>query len=120
MRRNVSKSIYGICRGRATAPPVAIACDMTEVLTSLETLIANVSTVITEFFPAISVSTAVVTRVRSMAFMNDYTFVRFVWLQRHQDKIFDHTNTVIRAQIKDIYLEFGLTTWEVDPLVNTL
>jgi len=34
--------------------------------------------------------------------------------------IFDDNNLSLRYEIKDIYLEFGLTSWDVDPLVNTL
>lgn len=83
-------------------------------------IVESVKQVIAEFFPAISTQSSLITKIRSMAFLNDYTYVRFVWISRHPGMIFDIYNRSLQYEILDIYLEFGLSTWVNDPLVNTL
>lgn len=83
-------------------------------------IIESVKTVVQEFFPAQSVTSSVITKIKSLAFLNDFTYVRFLWISRHPGMIFDDNNLSLRYEIKDIYLEFGLTSWNTDPLVNTL
>ena len=83
-------------------------------------IIDSVKTVVQEFFPAQSVTSSVITKIKSLAFLNDFTYVRFLWISRHPGMIFDNNNLSLRYEIKDIYLEFGLTSWNTDPLVNTL
>ena len=83
-------------------------------------IVESVKTVIQEFFPAVNLTSTAITKIKSLAFLNDYTYVRFMWISRHPGMIFDDNNLSLRYEIKDIYLEFGLTSWNVDPLVNTL
>jgi hypothetical protein len=83
-------------------------------------IVESVKTVVQEFFPASNLMSTAITKIKSLAFLNDYTYVRFMWISRHPGMIFDDNNLSLRYEIKDIYLEFGLTSWNVDPLVNTL
>jgi len=83
-------------------------------------IVESVKTVVQEFFPASNLMSTAITKIKSLAFLNDYTYVRFMWISRHPGMIFDNNNLSLRYEIKDIYLEFGLTSWNTDPLVNTL
>jgi hypothetical protein len=83
-------------------------------------IVESVKTVVQEFFPASNLMSTAITKIKSLAFLNDYTYVRFMWISRHPGMIFDDNNLSLRYEIKDIYLEFGLTSWDTDPLVNTL
>ena len=83
-------------------------------------IVESVRLVVHEFFPATIATSSLITKIRAMAFLNDYTYVRFLWISRHPGMIFDDNNLSLRYEIKDIYLEFGLTSWTTDPLVNTL
>lgn len=83
-------------------------------------IVESVKAVVQEFFPAQIITSSGITKIRSLAFLNDYTYVRFLWISRHPGMIFDANNLSLRYEIKDIYLEFGLTSWTTDPLVNTL
>jgi hypothetical protein len=53
-----------------------------EILTELIELTEKALMIVDNLFPAISTQSAVVVKVKSFAFMNDYTYVRFVWLTR--------------------------------------
>ena len=83
-------------------------------------IVESVKAVVQEFFPAVNLTSVVIAKIKSLAFLNDYTYVRFLWISRHPGMIFDNNNLSLRYEIKDIYLEFGLSTWVNDPLVNTL
>lgn len=83
-------------------------------------VVESVKQVIAEFFPATTATSSLITKIAAFAFMNDYTYVRFVWISRHPGMIFDNNNITLQYEILDIYLEFGLSTWVNDPLVNTL
>ena len=62
----------------------------------------------------------VITKIKSMAFMNDYTYVRFLWIKRHPQFQFDPTNMTSRWDLYYYYLEFGSDKWKYDPLTNSL
>ena len=96
------------------------ACMTDILLQQFLDIVDSVKKVVQEFFPAQSVTSSVITKIKSLAFLNDFTYVRFLWISRHPGMIFDNDNLSLRYEIKDIYLEFGLTSWDVDPLVNTL
>lgn len=83
-------------------------------------IVDSVNAVVKEFFPAAIATSSAITKIKSLAFLNDYTYVRFLWISRHPGMIFDDNNLSLRYEIKDIYLEFDLTSWNTDPLVNTL
>jgi len=83
-------------------------------------IVESVKTVVQEFFPASNLMSAAIAKIKSLAFLNDFTYVRFLWISRHPGMIFDDNNLSLRYEIKDIYLEFGLTSWDEDPLINTL
>jgi len=96
------------------------ACMTDILLQQFLDIVDSVKKVVQEFFPAQSVTSSVIAKIKSLAFLNDFTYVRFLWISRHPGMIFDNDNLSLRYEIKDIYLEFGLTSWDVDPLVNTL
>ena len=96
------------------------ACMTDILLQQFLDIVDSVKAVVQEFFPASNLMSAAIAKIRSLAFLNDYTYVRFLWISRHPGMIFDANNLSLRYEIKDIYLEFGLSTWVNDPLVNTL
>jgi hypothetical protein len=96
------------------------ACMTDILLQQFLDIVESVRLVVQEFFPAVNITSSTVTKIKSLAFLNDFTYVRFMWISRHPGMIFDDNNLSLRYEIKDIYLEFGLTSWTTDPLVNTL
>jgi hypothetical protein len=79
-----------------------------------------VQDIVEQFFPATVTKSTAITKINAYAFMNDFTYVRFVWMKRNPGMFFDYNNLTLRYQLLDIYLEFGLTSWTTDTVVNTL
>jgi len=111
-------SLYGATR--ISACVIEDTCLTQTLLVKFYTIVENVQTIVEQLFPAITAKSTAVTKIRAYAFMNDFTFVRFMWINRHPGMIFDVNNISLRYAIKDIYLEFKLATWVNDPLVSTL
>ena len=113
----VSQETYGSDGNPCTTEDL---CMTNTLLLNFLEIIDSVNAVVKEFFPAAIVTSSAITKIKSLAFLNDYTYVRFLWISRHPGMIFDDNNLSLCYEIKDIYLEFGLTSWTTDPLVNTL
>lgn len=62
----------------------------------------------------------IITKIKTMAFMNDYTYVRFLWIKRHPHFQFDPTNMTSRWDLYYYYREIGSDKWKYDPLTNSL
>ena len=105
----------------AACPANDNLCLTKELLQKFETIVTSTIALIDTVsrLNAKAVSTLIV-KITSFAFMNDFTYVRFVWMQRHPKMIFDPMNMSLRYEILRIYLEFEMTSWVNDPLVNTL
>ena len=95
-------------------------CLTRELLTFFFQSIDATQDVVENLFPATVATSAFVTKIHAYAWMNDYTFVRFVWMHRNKCKMFYTTDINQRYELLDIYFEFHLTSWGTDPDVNTL
>jgi hypothetical protein len=113
-----SKSIYGIKKTSTCEP--ADTCLTEILLKTFYNTIDKLQDVIGQFFPSVNSQSTIITKMRAYAFMNDYTYVRFVWINKNQNKKFDPTILSLRYEILDIYLQHNLTSWKTDPLVNNL
>lgn len=76
--------------------------------------------VVEQLFPATTATSSFVTKISAFAFMNDYTYVRFIWISRNPGVLFDTRNLHQCYQLLEIYYEFHLDSWRNDPTVNTL
>ena len=118
-----SKNIYD--SGSGAVNRIA-QCDMTDLCLTRELLsflfqsIDATQVVVKNLFPATVATSAFVTKIKAFAWMNDFTFVRFVWMQRNPDKSFNDSDYSHRYELLDIYYAYRLTTWNIDPAVNTL
>jgi hypothetical protein len=68
-------------------------------------IVESVKLAVQEFYPPSNVVSSAIAKIRSLAFLNDFTYVRFLWISRHPGMIFDNDNLTLRYEIKDIYLE---------------
>jgi len=126
MRRAGYKSIYGSaspCKDVPEPCPVVDPCDSTETIAALAAMLASLRLAVKEFFPATTVSSGIVAKIRATAAMNHFTFVRFTWIMdpNHKGIVFDSTNREHLLQLRDIYLKNGFT-WDAstDPEVAAL
>lgn len=62
----------------------------------------------------------IIVKIKSMAFMNDYTYVRFMWIQDHPNYQFDPNNITARWDLYYNYRKIGSNKWKDDPATNTL
>jgi len=95
-------------------------CMSSTLLQQFLTVVKTATQIISTFFPATNSSSTIITKILSLARLNDYTYVRFVWISRHKGMFFDPTNMALRYELLDIYLQYSLKDWIYDPLVNTL
>jgi hypothetical protein len=113
-----SGSLYGATR--ISACTIEDTCLTETLMVKFNTVVENIQTIVEQLFPSILAKSSAITKARAYAYMNDYTFVRFIWIKRHPGMIFDTNNLSLRYAIKDIYLEFKLSTWITDALVALL
>jgi hypothetical protein len=117
-------SVYG--SGIQASTGSIIQCNTNDICLTRELLsffywsIQRSQDVVEQLFPATTATSAFVTKIQAFAWMNDYTFVRFVWLQEHPGQLFYTTNVIHRYELLDIYLRFNLTSWGTDPDVKDL
>jgi hypothetical protein len=78
-----------------------------DLLTELYTMVDKMMTIVDALFPETAAVSTIITKIKSMAFMNDYTFIRFVWIT-------DPENT--GRKFRPYRLKGGsLTELELDP-----
>jgi hypothetical protein len=118
MRRTGNKPIYGGFSAKSCTPatkpdPVVDPCDSTAMLTAFVAMIESMRVVVKEFFPATTVTGAMITTINATAAMNNFTYVRFVWIMdpNHKGIVFAPTNREHLLQLRDIYLKNGFT-WD--------
>jgi hypothetical protein len=111
-------ALYGATR--ISACTFEDTCLTQTLMVKFYTIVENIQTIVEQLFPTISAKSSVIAKVRAYAYMNDFTFVRFIWINRHPGMIFDTNNLSLRYAIKDIYLEFKLSSWVTDALVALL
>ncbi len=117
-------SVYG--SGIESSSGQLIQCDTNNICLTRELLsfffwsIQRSQDVVEQLFPETTASSPFVTRVNAFAWMNDYTFVRFMWMNEHPGELFYATNDTHRFQLLAIYIKYNLTSWGTDPVVNTL
>jgi hypothetical protein len=51
-----------------------------DLLTDLYSMIDKMMMIVDDLFPESAATSTIITKIKSMAFMNDYTFIRFVWI----------------------------------------
>ena len=126
MRRAGYKSIYGTATTCKVAPaldpcPVVDPCDSVEALATFVAMLSSLHAVVKEFFPATTVTGAIITNIDATAAMNHFTYVRFAWIMdpAHKDLVFDPKNREHLLQLRDLYLKNGFS-WAKDPLVAAL
>lgn len=119
-----AKLIWG--DGANSAEGNIVQCDTNDICLTRELLafffrsIDATQDIVENLFPATTATSAFVTKIQAYAWMNDFTFVRFVWLQRNPGKLFYETDPRQCYALLDIYLEFNLTSWITDPIVKDL
>ena len=123
-RRGLSKSIYGAAKRAAAVPKLACSteaiCLTPALLEAFYSIVGLTETLIQENYKPGAAVSMILAKMPARAFVNDFTFVRLVWISRHPDTVFDFKNTDLAYEIKDIYLSHGLTSWISDPLVKNL
>jgi len=65
-------------------------------------------------------NSTVITKIKSLAFMNDYTYVRFVWIREHPTRNFNPSNMTDRWDLYYNYKKLGSDKWKLDPDTNSL
>lgn len=126
-RRSGRIPVYGqACVQQATNGPTPSPCNADDICLTQE-LVEKFAIIVglTEELAGTALKTTeaysqIIVKADARVFMNDWTYVRFVWMTRHPGYIFDPNNLALRREIKDIYLGIGSNDWRVDPLVNTL
>lgn len=118
-RSSYRPPIYGVSNKIQQCDTTSIC--MTEILLKTFYALTNeVQNIVETLFPAIVTKATIVTKMKAFAYMNDFTYVRFVWMNRHPGMFFDRNILSLRYEILDIYLEHSMTSWVSDPLVNAL
>lgn len=123
MGRRGRVPLYGpVCSPATPVQPCngADICLTGEFLTKFVSILTLTEEMINTSRLSGTATSTIIAKVPSSVFMNDWTYVRFVWMNLHKDKIFDPMNIQLRYQIKDIYLRLGWSSWRDDSLVNTL
>ena len=114
----IAKPIYG--DGYLTQCNSFDTCLYKELMINFYNAVSNTLDLIALFPEPVIVRSELITKIPAYAFMNDYTFVRFMWMSANRDKQFDITNISQRFDLKQLYLQYGLKSWINDPVVNTL
>ncbi len=98
-------------------------CLTNELLLKFYRLVGKVGDVIDTITYTAGDSTAkslIVSKMNAYARMNDFTYVRFMWMKRHQNFQFDPNNMTSRWDLYYYYQEIGSDKWKYDPLTNSL
>ena len=125
-RRGLAKSIYGLAKRVAVAAP-KMACNTDAIcltpalLEAFYSIVGLTETLVQENYKPGATVSMIVAQMPARARVNDYMFVRFMWLSRQPpNTVFDYANPELPYEIKDIYLSYGMTSWINDPLVKNL
>jgi hypothetical protein len=125
-RRGLARPIYGVSKRIATKPPPLVCspedvCLTPDLLEKFISIVELTETLVRENYKPGATISMIVAQMPARARVNDYIFVRFMWLSRQPpNTVFDYTNPDLPYEIKDIYLSYGMTSWINDPLVKDL
>lgn len=139
MSRRATRPIYGVSSRSSGGCPTGDNCLTSDLLVDLYALAENMETLIGQLFPEAKTQSNVITKIKSVAFMNDYTYVRFVWISRHPDvqftpykmnsngSIYKDPSSGLRVlswagvELRNIYREFNLeSSVDKDPLFKNV
>ena len=92
-------------------------CDYTPFMLALETLTKTISSIVAEFFPAVTARARLIGDMEATAGMPPIMFVRMYWAKQHPGQRWTNSEYE-QLELIDIYLRFPPLDWHDDYLIT--
>ena len=92
-------------------------CDYTPFLLALETLTQSITSIVQEFFPAVTARARLIGNMTATVGMPPMMFTRMYWAKQHPGQRWTNTEYE-QLELIDIYLQFPPLDWKEDYLIT--